>query len=47
MEIINLIGDNITGEPLKDSIIIAIYFMCIWTFISIMTECIFTIFKKN
>lgn len=47
MEIIELIGTNITGEPLKDAFIIAIYFMCIWTLIQVIFESVFTIFKKN
>lgn len=47
MEIINLIGENLTGEPLKDAIIIGIYFMCIWTFIQVLFESVFTIFKRN
>lgn len=47
MEIINLISDNLTGEPLKDSIIIGIYFGCIWNLIQVIFEAVFTIFKKN
>lgn len=47
MEIIELISNNLTGEPLKDAFIIGIYFMCIWTLIQVMFESIFTIFKKN
>lgn len=47
MEIINLIQENLTGEPLKDSIIIGIYFIGIWTFLQIIFESVFTIFKKN
>ena len=47
MEIIQLIGSNLTGEPLKDAIIIAIYFICIWTLIQVIFESIFTIFKRN
>lgn len=47
MEIINLISDNLTGEPLKDAFIIGIYFLGIWTFIQIVFESVFTIFKKN
>lgn len=47
MEIINLISDNLTGEPLKDGIIIGIYFICIWEFIKVIFESVFTIFKKN
>lgn len=47
MEITNLIGNNITGEPLKDAFIIGIYFVCIWTLIQVIFESVFTIFKKN
>lgn len=47
MEIINLISNNLTGEPLKDAFIIGIYFITIWTLIQVMFESIFTIFKKN
>ena len=47
MEIIELIGENLTGEPLKDAFIIGIYFMCIWTLIQVIFESVFTIFNKN
>lgn len=47
MEIIELIGENLTGEPLKDAFIIAIYFMCIWTLVQVIFESVFTIFNKN
>ena len=47
MEIINLISENLTGEPLKDAFIIGIYFICIWTLIQIVSESVFSIFKKN
>ena len=47
MEIINLISENLTGEPLKDAFIIGIYFIGIWTFIQVIFESVFTIFKKN
>lgn len=47
MEIINLISENLTGEPIKDAIIIGIYFICIWTLIQVLFESIFTIFKRN
>ena len=47
MEIIELIGNNLTGEPLKDAFIIAIYFVCIWTLIQVIFESVFTMFKKN
>ena len=47
MEIIDLIGTNLTGEPLKDAFIIGIYFMCIWTLIQVIFESVFTIFKRN
>lgn len=47
MEIIDLIGNNLTGEPLKDAFIIGIYFVSIWTLIQVIFESVFTIFKKN
>lgn len=47
MEIIDLISNNLTGEPLKDGFIIGIYFICIWTLIQVIFESIFTIFNKN
>lgn len=47
MEIIDLIGNNLTGEPLKDAFIIAIYFVSIWTLIQVIFESVFTIFKRN
>ena len=47
MEIIELIGNNMTGEPLKDAFIIGIYFICIWTLIQVIFESVFAIFKKN
>lgn len=46
MEIIELISDNLTGEPLKDAFIIGIYFIGIWTLIQVIFESVFTIFKK-
>lgn len=47
MEIISLISDNLTGEPLKDAFIIGIYFIGMWTLIQVIFESVFTIFKKN
>lgn len=47
MEIINLISEELTGEPLKDAFIIGIYFICIWSLIQIVFESVFSIFKKN
>lgn len=47
MEIINLIGNNLTGEPLKDAFIIGIYFISIWTLIQVIFESVFAIFKRN
>ena len=47
MEIIELIGNNLTGEPLKDAFIIGIYFICIWTLIHVIFESVFTIFNRN
>ena len=47
MEVVSLIGENLTGEPLKDAFIIGIYFISIWTLIQVIYESVFTIFKKN
>lgn len=47
MEIIKLIEENLTGEPLRDAFIIGIYFVCIWTLIQVIFESVFTIFKRN
>lgn len=46
MNIVEILGDNITGEPLKDSIIIAIYFVIFWSFYNVIFESVFSIFKK-
>ena len=47
MDIIFLFEDYLTGEPLKDAIILGILFSIIWTFYNVIFECVFSIFKKN
>lgn len=46
MNIIDILEDNLTGEPLKDSIIIAILFVVLWSFYNVIFESVFSIFKK-
>ena len=46
MSIIEILEDNLTGEPIKDAFIIGILFIIIWSFYNVMFESIFTIFKK-
>jgi hypothetical protein len=47
MNIIDILEDNLTGEPLKDAIIIGILFTVFWTFYNVIFETVFSIFKKN
>ena len=46
MSIIGILEDNLTGEPIKDGIIIGILFTCFWSFYNIIFESVFSIFKK-
>ena len=46
MNIIDILEDNLTGEPLKDSVIIAILFLIFWTFYNALFDSVFSIFKK-
>lgn len=46
MNIIDILEDNLTGEPLKDAIIIAVLFTIFWTFYNALFEAVFSIFKK-
>lgn len=46
MNIAEILGENLTGEPLKDTIIIAINFVIFWSFYNIIFESVFSIFKK-
>ena len=47
MNIISILQNNLTGEPLEDSIIIAILFIVFWSFYNVIFEAVFSIFKKN
>lgn len=47
MNIIEILEDNLTGEPIKDAIIIGVLFTVIWSFYNVVFESIFSIFKKN
>ena len=47
MNIIEILEDYLTGEPLQDAVIIAILFTIFWTFYNVIFEIVFGIFKKN
>ena len=47
MNIIDILEDNLTGEPIKDAFIIGILFTILWSFYNIIFESVFTIFKRN
>lgn len=46
MDIVSLLEENLTGEPLKDAIIIGVLFTILWTFYNVLFESVFSIFKK-
>lgn len=47
MTIIGILTNNLTGEPVKDAIIIGILFTIFWSFYNVIFEAVFSIFKKN
>lgn len=47
MTIIDLLQNELTGEPIKDAIIIGILFTIFWSFYNVIFEAVFSIFKKN
>ena len=47
MSIIEILEDNLTGDPLKDAMIIGILFTIFWSFYNVIFESVFSIFKKN
>lgn len=47
MNIIELMGEYLTGDPAKDTIILAILFTVFWTFYNVIFESVFSIFKKG
>lgn len=46
MSIEYILQENLTGEPIKDAIIIGILFIVFWTFYNVLFEAVFSIFKK-
>lgn len=46
MDIVSLLEENLTGDPLKDAIIIGVLFTILWTFYNVLFESVFSIFKK-
>lgn len=46
MSIIEILEDNLTGEPIKDAMIIGILFVVFWSFYNVLFESVFSIFKK-
>ncbi len=47
MSIVDILDLELTGEPLKDMIVIAILFIVFYTFYRTIFEAVFSIFKKN
>lgn len=47
MNIVEILGDYLTGEPMKDAVIIGILFTIFWSFYNVIFEAVFSIFKKN
>lgn len=46
MNIVNILSNELTGEPLKDAMIIGILFTVFWSFYNVIFEAVFSIFKK-
>ena len=46
MNVIEILSDNLSGEPLKDAFIIGILFTILWSFYNVLFEAVFSIFKK-
>lgn len=47
MNIISILESELTGEPIKDAIIMGILFTVFWSFYNVIFEAVFSIFKKN
>lgn len=47
MNIVDILEENLTGEPMKDAVIIGVLFTVFWSFYNVIFESIFSIFKKN
>lgn len=46
MNIIDILNNELTGEPIKDAIIMGILFTVFWSFYNVIFEAVFSIFKK-
>lgn len=46
MSIVDILEENLTGEPIKDGIIIGVLFIIFWSFYNVLFEAVFSIFKK-
>lgn len=47
MNIVDILSEYLTGEPMKDAVIIGILFTMFWSFYNVIFEAVFSIFKKN
>ena len=46
MNIVDILSNELTGEPIKDAIIMGILFTVFWSFYNVIFEAVFSIFKK-
>ena len=46
MNIVDILSNELTGEPIKDAIIMGILFTVFWSFYNVVFEAVFSIFKK-
>ena len=46
MNIVDILSSELTGEPIKDAIIMGILFTVFWSFYNVIFEAVFSIFKK-
>lgn len=46
MNVVEVLEENLTGEPIKDGIIIGMLFIIFWSFYNVLFEAVFSIFKK-
>ena len=46
MNIVDILSNELTGEPIKDALIMGILFTVFWSFYNVVFEAVFSIFKK-
>lgn len=46
MSIVTILSEYMTGDPLKDTVIIGILFTVFWSFYNVIFGAVFSIFKK-